>query len=111
MTGGQKIRCKRCNEVVQSMHRHDMKWCSCRLIGIDGGSDYTRICYGPDWKSNGECYELIDSDLEEKKYTKGQIEAAVRYAVKSAQAKVESQQAGMWYILDANALWSYLKDI
>jgi hypothetical protein len=129
MAGGAKIRCKRCNEVIQSMHRHDMKWCSCRLIGIDGGSDYTHICYGTDWNSYDECYEVVevkstetqrinssyfsylDKMLDEKKYTKEQIEAAIRYAVNSAQEKIESQKAGMWYMLDATEFWNYLKDI
>jgi hypothetical protein len=129
MAGGQKIRCKRCNEVIQSMHRDDMKWCSCGLIYIDGGSDYTRIGFGGQGQSAEECYDYVDDNggvsvisplpptkhpsilVSDKRYTKEQIEAAIRYAVNSAQGKIESQKAGIWYMLDATAFWNYLRDI
>ena len=40
---GPKIQCRKCLDVIQSEYRHDFKWCSCKSIYIDGGSDYTRI--------------------------------------------------------------------
>ena len=40
---GSKIQCKLCKDIIQSTYRHDFKWCSCKSIYIDGGSDYTRI--------------------------------------------------------------------
>lgn len=40
---GSKIQCKKCLDIIQSEYRHDFKWCSCKSIYIDGGSDYTRI--------------------------------------------------------------------
>lgn len=36
------IRCKLCNTIIMSLHRHDMVFCDCKAIFIDGGSDYTR---------------------------------------------------------------------
>lgn len=41
--GGPKIQCKLCKNIIQSMYRHDFKFCSCGSIYIDGGTDYTRI--------------------------------------------------------------------
>jgi hypothetical protein len=38
-----KIRCKKCGDVIQSKHRHDMVWCKCGAIAIDGGDDYCKI--------------------------------------------------------------------
>lgn len=34
------IRCKLCNEVIESRSTHDIKWCSCGAVGVDGGKDY-----------------------------------------------------------------------
>ena len=31
------IQCKKCLETIESKHRHDFKYCSCRAVGIDGG--------------------------------------------------------------------------
>ena len=33
------ISCKKCNEVIESKHRHDFKFCSCGTIAIDGGTE------------------------------------------------------------------------
>ena len=37
-----KIRCKKCNEVIESTHRHDFKFCKCGAVAVDGGKDYLR---------------------------------------------------------------------
>ena len=37
------LRCKKCADVIYSHHRHDMRYCKCNTIAIDGGRDYTRI--------------------------------------------------------------------
>ena len=31
------IQCKKCLETIESKHRHDFKYCSCRAVGIEGG--------------------------------------------------------------------------
>ena len=33
------IQCKKCLETIESKHKNDFKYCSCRAVGIDGGID------------------------------------------------------------------------
>ena len=37
-----KIRCKKCGDIIESKTRHDFKWCSCKSIAVDGGLEYLR---------------------------------------------------------------------
>jgi len=37
-----KLMCKECNDIIESVHRHDFIWCSCESIFVDGGLDYLR---------------------------------------------------------------------
>lgn len=37
-----RAQCKRCLEVVESYHRHDLQFCQCGAIAVDGGKDYLR---------------------------------------------------------------------
>ena len=37
-----KARCKACDTVIESKHRHDFVTCKCGLISVDGGKDYIR---------------------------------------------------------------------
>ncbi len=39
------IACNECLDVIESIHRHDMKYCSCHRVAVDGGLDYLRRCY------------------------------------------------------------------
>jgi len=32
------IYCKKCKETIESKHVHDFKMCSCRTVGVDGGT-------------------------------------------------------------------------
>jgi len=47
-----KVQCKKCNDIIESKHRHDFVTCSCGSISIDGGKDYMR------WLGNFE--DFID---------------------------------------------------
>lgn len=38
-----KVRCRKCDDIIESKHRHDMVWCKCRSIAVDGGKDYQRL--------------------------------------------------------------------
>lgn len=37
-----RIKCKKCGDVLTSAHRHDWKGCSCGAVYIDGGKSYLR---------------------------------------------------------------------
>lgn len=38
------IRCRKCEAVIESKHRHDFKWCDCGSVAVDGGHDYLKRC-------------------------------------------------------------------
>ena len=37
------FKCLKCNDVVESKHKHDFKWCKCGIVFVDGGLTYRRI--------------------------------------------------------------------
>ncbi|WP_446685719.1 DUF7695 domain-containing protein [Paenibacillus alginolyticus] len=37
-----KIHCKRCLDIVESMLVYECKFCNCGAVGADGGSEYLR---------------------------------------------------------------------
>ena len=37
-----RAKCKLCNDIIESTHRHDFVSCSCGEIFVDGGKDYLR---------------------------------------------------------------------
>ena len=43
-----KIRCRACGDEIESKHVHDMVWCECMQIAIDGGKEYSKITAWPD---------------------------------------------------------------
>lgn len=36
------VRCNLCGDEVESVHRHDFRFCKCGAVAVDGGLDYTR---------------------------------------------------------------------
>ena len=51
--GNSKVRCKKCGDVIESTHVHELKYCKCGTISVDGGNCYLLFGwpYGPpdDW--------------------------------------------------------------
>ena len=37
-----KIKCKKCGDVIESTYRHDFKFCKCRAVAVDGGKEYLK---------------------------------------------------------------------
>ena len=56
-----KIRCLKCNDVIESLSIHDCKECKCGACFIDGGKEYSRI--GGDFKF----ISIINEDGTEEK--------------------------------------------
>jgi hypothetical protein len=38
----QATRCLLCGDLIFSRTRHDMRWCSCENVSVDGGFDYNK---------------------------------------------------------------------
>ena len=38
-----RIKCAKCEEIIESKFRHDFKYCGCGAVFVDGGTDYCRI--------------------------------------------------------------------
>lgn len=50
-----KIRCKKCGEVIESTDRHNFKFCKCGTVAVDGGRDYLkRSGNREDWEELSE---------------------------------------------------------
>jgi hypothetical protein len=41
-------KCRKCGDVIESLHRHDFKSCKCRAISVDGGRDYFKRSGNPE---------------------------------------------------------------
>ena len=37
-----RVRCLKCEEIIESQHRHDFVTCKCGNISVDGGMSYMR---------------------------------------------------------------------
>lgn len=48
-----KIKCKKCGDIIESKSTNDYKKCSCGTVAVDGGKDYLKRI------SNEEDYEDI----------------------------------------------------
>lgn len=46
-----KIKCKKCRDVIESKSVHDFKFCKCGAVAVDGGQDYLKRCGNrEDWE-------------------------------------------------------------
>ena len=61
-----KIKCQHCQDIIESTHVHDFKFCSCNTVAVDGGHDYLRRCFtnGPE-----DYIELSEYDDDNKTST------------------------------------------
>ncbi|UGO46129.1 hypothetical protein PQE74_gp046 [Bacillus phage vB_BanS_Chewbecca] len=57
-----KIRCKHCDDIIESFDRHDFKWCKCKKVAIDGGISYGKRLF-PDHPMEDHIEDL--SEYEE----------------------------------------------
>ncbi len=58
-------RCLKCGDVIESKHRHDMKFCKCGLIGVDGGLAYARRVFSTeDWQASYEDLSEYEGEAE-----------------------------------------------
>ena len=61
-----KIKCKKCGDVIESEYTHDFRMCRCGACAVDGGHDYLRRLGNLDnWEELSEVAEEPDLTLEE----------------------------------------------
>ena len=53
-----KLKCLYCNDIIESKHQHDFRWCKCQSVFIDGGLEYRRI--GGDLSVIQDMCEVVD---------------------------------------------------
>ena len=53
-----KIKCRKCGDVIESTSVHDFKFCSCGACAVDGGKEYLkRVGEREDWEELSEYEE------------------------------------------------------
>lgn len=57
--------CLECDDEIESVHRHDFKYCSCKSIAVDGGKAYRRRLWtdGRQWEDTS-IFEPGSEDYE-----------------------------------------------
>jgi len=46
-----KIKCKICGDIIESISVHDFKFCNCGKVAVDGGCNYLKRCGNrEDWE-------------------------------------------------------------
>ena len=59
-----QIKCKKCEDMPYSAHRHDFKECKCGAVAADGGMDYLRRV------GNMSDYDELSISIEEGLFDK-----------------------------------------
>ncbi len=57
------IQCPKCKDVVFSRARHDYHHCTCGGISIDGGFDYLRYGWNPEFKPDDIKHIILELPL------------------------------------------------
>ena len=65
-----RAKCKKCESIIESFHRHDYVKCTCGSIAVDGGQDYFK-CVADDWVN---FIRIDDNDKEIMPTIKDKIE-------------------------------------
>ena len=52
-----RIRCKRCGDIIESKHTHDFVWCSCGSCAVDGGTSYLKRAWDGKVNNPDEVWE------------------------------------------------------
>lgn len=60
-----RAKCRKCNNIIESKHRHDYVTCSCGAISVDGGKDYFRARF--DDEANFICVDDEGNEIIPKK--------------------------------------------
>ena len=62
-----RIRCKRCGDIIESKRTHDLVWCSCGSCAVDGGTSYLKRAWDGNVGKSEEAFEemsVVEVDLD-----------------------------------------------
>ena len=59
-----KAQCKACGDIIESVHRHDFKWCKCGEIAVDGGKAYLKRAAKSGFENLIELSETYEEEYE-----------------------------------------------
>ena len=57
-----KIKCKKCGDVIESKSTNDLKRCSCGAVAVDGGKEYLKRL------GNEKDYEALEKYIIDTEY-------------------------------------------
>lgn len=60
-----RIRCKKCGDVIESKTRHDFVWCKCGACAVDGGHDYLKRSWYSTMDNPHDIYEELSEENED----------------------------------------------
>lgn len=60
-----RIRCKKCGDIIESKYTHDFKQCSCKSCFVDGGHEYLRRGF-----AEQGCFEELSEVITEEERIK-----------------------------------------
>jgi hypothetical protein len=66
-----RIKCKKCNDVIESCHEHDFVSCKCGAVSVDGGHNYLRRVGELDNMIELSEYDDDDDDDDERCFVRG----------------------------------------
>lgn len=55
-----KARCKLCGDILESTSRHDLKWCKCGAMAVDGGHFYIKRAWDPKYGNKDDIIEEMN---------------------------------------------------
>ena len=61
------IHCLLCDDVIYSVNRHDFRPCTCGKVKIDGGRDYTKVCFDADADYKHVTLDLLTDIISDSK--------------------------------------------
>ena len=54
-----RIKCKKCGDVIESTFTHDFRFCTCGAIAVDGGHEYLKRYGNPEDIEDLAVYEEV----------------------------------------------------
>jgi ribosomal protein L37AE/L43A len=62
-----QVKCNKCGDIIRSRNRHDMVYCKCGTVAVDGGSWYLKRAFKEegDYEELSEYFDDVRTDEKE----------------------------------------------